>query len=340
WSSLWDYAGINIFTDADEGTFASGGYFLSNRMTDEELGAIGGNNLFQSWQNVYDWWAPAGPQGQGPDDLENMTAVQVTGGHWQVMVERDTVVLADNIPSLLVIPNGKAGFYATPDFSNFWWQIDGDTAWKQEFIMQRTDTITSVMADFSTGVLRPFAPGNTTTVGLWAYDQNGDPISDISIDAWVQVYGASPYFDVTAGGVTDVTGRTSATIIGLSEDGGGGPLSNLAKQPLYMQAAPDYGWSVFTSVEIFNAPIQLYLSIEATPIIQPEEEAAAESEILITVMDENGDPQEGFDVSFTHEGGSLSAMTGKTDADGKLLVTYTMPEIAEGDDFTFGSVAS
>jgi ABC-type transport system substrate-binding protein/protocatechuate 3,4-dioxygenase beta subunit len=334
WTSLWDYAGINIFNDADKSTMATSGYFLTNRMTDDDLAAIP-NNLYTTWDFAYNDW-----YGGVVDELENMTAVQVTGGMWEVSVERDTVVLSDNVPSLLVVPNGKAGFYCTPDYANFWWQMEGETAWKQEFVMQRTNTITSVMAEFDTGVLRPYAPDNEAMVDMWAYDQDGNPVADIDIDAWVQVYGGSPFFDFTAGPVTDAMGMTTATIMGEFEDGGGNPLSNPVKQPMYIQAAPDYGWSVFTSVEIFNVPIQLYLSIEATPIIQAEGETAAEAEILITVVDEGGAPQEGFDVSFTHEGGSLSAMSGTTDAEGKVLVTYTMPEIAEGDDFTFGAVAS
>ncbi|GAH70839.1 unnamed protein product, partial [marine sediment metagenome] len=235
---------------------------------------------------------------------------------------------------------GKAGFFSTPDYANFWWQINGETAWKTEFVMLKTDTIASVAADFSTGVVRSFAPGDVTSVGLWAYDQNGDPISDIDIDAWVQVYGGVPFFDIESGSVTDVTGRTSATITGLSEDSSGSPLSNPVKQPLYMEAAPDYGWSVFTSVEIFNVPIQLYISVDASPIIQEEGETGAESEITITVIDEFGNPQEEFTVEFTLQGGSLSAMSIVTDENGEGVVTYTLPEILEGEEFAVGAVAS
>jgi len=293
------------------------------------------NNLYDTWEFFYNDWL-GGPV----QELEDMTAVQIEGGHWQVQVERDTVVLSDNVPQLIIIPNGKAGFYCTPDYANYWWQIEGDTAWKTEFVMLNTDTIASVAADYSTGVVRDFAPGNTTTVGLWAYDQNGDPIPDIDIDAWVQVYGGVPFFDIATGAVTDVTGRTSALITGLSEDASGNPLSNPVKQPMYMQAMSDYGYSVFTSVEIFNVPVQLYLSVEASPIIQEEGETGAESEITITVIDEYGVPQEDFMVEFTIQGGSLSAMSVVTDENGEGVVTYTLPEIALDEDFAVGAVAS
>ncbi len=332
WTSLWDYAGLNIFTDADMGALAASGYFLSNLMTDEELAALGG--LYTTWQEAYDDW-----YGGTVPELENMTAVQISGGHWEVSVERDTVVLSDNVPSLLVIPQGKAGFYVTPDYSNYWWQVEGQTAWKTEFVMERTNTVYSVANDFATGVVRPFAPGDTTTVALWAYDQDNNPVEGVDVDAWVQVYGASPFFDVTPGATTDATGRTSAVVAGLDEDGGGNPLSNPSKQPLYMEVSPDYGWSVFTSVEVFNVPVQLYLSVEASPIIQESEETTT-SEILITVIDEYGDPKADYLVEFTYEGGSLSAPNVTTDALGQGTVTYTMPDIAAEEYFAVGVVAS
>jgi hypothetical protein len=334
WTSLWDYAGINIFTDADDGVMAAAGYFLSDKMTDEEMAAIP-NNLYDTWEFFFDDWL-GGPV----QELEDMSAVMIEGGHWQVQIERDSVALSDNVPQLIIIPNGKAGFYCTPDYANYWWQINGDTAWKTEFVMQKTNTITSVAAEFSTGVLRDFAPGNVATVDLWAYDQNGDPIPDIDIDAWVQVYGGVPFFDIEAGAVTDVTGMTSATMTGLSEDASSNPLSNPSKQPMYLQAVPDYGWNVFTSVEIFNVPVQLYITVEASPIIQAEGETGAESEITITVIDEYGDPQVGFMVEFTHQGGSLSAMSVVTDALGEGVVTYTLPEILQDEEFSVGVVAS
>jgi ABC-type transport system substrate-binding protein len=333
WSSLWDYAGINIFTGADGGVLAAGGYFVSTLMTDQELEDLDG--LYTTWQEAYDDW-----YGGTVDELENMMPMTITGGHAQVVVEEDSVFLADNIPQLIVVPMAKSGFYMTPDYANFWWEMQGETAWKTEFTMQRTNTISSVKYDYGTGIVRPFEPGNTSAVDLWAVDQDGNPIEGVDIDGWVQVYGGSPYFDVTAGAVTDASGMTSATLMGLDEDGGGNPLSNPVKQPMYMQAAADYGWNVFTSVEIFNMPVQLYLSIDSTPIIQEEGDPATTAEIVISVVDETGAAKEGFTVSFGTEGGSVSEESVTTDANGEALVTYTLPDIVEGDPFIFGSVSS
>ncbi|MCK5253962.1 MAG: Ig-like domain-containing protein, partial [Thermoplasmata archaeon] len=347
-----DYAGINIFTGADGGVMASSGYFLSELMTDEELADLGGNNVLDTWMesgttNYYeDWWeADLDDPDTFPPFHDSMVAYTVTGGHAQVSVMEDTVVLADNIPSLIMVPMGKAGFYGQPPgFDNFWWEVRGETAWKMEYLMQRTDTVTSVKYDYGTGIVRDFAPGDTSTVGLWAYDQDDNPIAGYEIDGWVQVYGANAMFKITSGGVTDASGRTSATVLGYTHDQSvypekgplgnphqkageftyENPLSNPAKQPMYMQVSAanaaeeaQYGWHVFTSVEIFNVPVQLYLSVEATPIIQEEGETATESEILITVVDEFGDAMEEFFVEFSNEGGSLSAINGTTDSEGK-----------------------
>jgi ABC-type transport system substrate-binding protein len=332
WTSLWDYTGINVFTDSDNGALASGGWFLSNKMSDAQIEAMDG--LYTSEEDFFNDWF-GGPV----DELVNMTAMVVTDGHAQVTIEQDVAVLSDNIPNLIVVPGGVAGFYVTgPSYSNYWWEIQGTTAWKTEFLMQRTDTIYSVMYDMPSGILRDFAPGNTSDVVVTVYDQDNMPVEGMATEGFVQVYGGSSFFDIADPEVTDENGMTTITVTGMTASGGG-PLSNPAKQPLYLQALPDYGWSVFTSIEIYDVPVQLYLDLDVTPILSP---SGAITDAIVTahVIDETGEDVQDLTVEFTVEDGSLSDASATTDASGMGSVTYTLPDVPAGDDFIIAAVKS
>ena len=323
WSSLWDYSSINVFTDSDGGAMATGGQFLSDLMSDAELAAIP-DNYFQSWQDVYDSW-----YGGEVDELEAMRAVSVSNGLWEVSIVQDQVVLGDNVPSLVVIPEGRAGFYATPDYVNFWWQVEGETAWRTGFVMGRTNSIQSPKYEFPVGILRDLPPGNTTDVDIWVYDHDEDPVANVDVDAFVQVYGGSSFFAIKVAGETSPLGQTSATVTGLTMDGRGNPLVNPVKQPMYIEPDASYGWNVMTSVEIFNYPVQLYVDLSLTPITS---QAVKVTEVTATarVFDEFGTNVSDFTVDFWMDGHSI---TDDTDANGEASVTLPIPDIPLGSSF-------
>lgn len=333
WNSLWDYAGINIFTDADGGTLSSGGYFVSGKMDDTELASMEG--LYTTWDEFFADWL-GGPV----DELVNMTGFAVTGGHAMVTIEEDSVFLADNIPHLAFIPMARTGFYCTPDYGNYWWEVHGDTAWKMEFIMERTDTVYSVKYDFDTGIVRDYAPGNEANLDIWVYDQDNNPVEGASAEAFVSVYRASPYFEFTDAADTGADGKTSVTMTGLDSDGTNA-LTNPARQSGYIYPVVDYGWTTFLGTDVFVMPVQLYVTMVVSPIIQEEQDPSTTTVVSITVVDETGTAMPSLDVSFdAPEGGSLDTTTVTTDTEGKGSVTYTLPDILAGEDFAFGKVST
>ena len=292
-------------------------------MSDAELAAIP-DNYFQSWQDVYDSW-----YGMEVDELEAMRAVSVSNGLWEVSIVQDQMVLGDNVPSLVVIPEGRAGFYATPDYANFWWQVEGETAWRTEFVMGRTNTIHSPKYEFETGILRDLLPGNTTDVDIWVYDHDEDTVANVDVDAFVQVYGGSSFFAIKVAGETSPLGQTSATVTGLTMDGMGNPLVNPVKQPMYIEPDVSYGWNVLTSVEIFNYPVQLYVDLSLSPITS---QAVKVTEVTATarVFDEFGANVSDSTVDFWMDGHSI---TDDTDANGEASVTLPIPDIPLGSSF-------
>ncbi len=333
WSSLWDYSSINIFTDADDGSIAAGGYFLSDKMTDQEIASIP-NNLYDSWEFIYDDW-----YGGVVDELEDMTAVQIEDGHWQVQVERDSVVLSDNVPQLIIVPNGVAGFFATPDYANFWWQIDGETAWRTEFVMGRTDTIYSPKYEFDRGILRDYAPGNTTNVDIWVFDVDEKPVVGMGVRAFVKVYGSSPFFRVDASGPTNALGRTSATVTGLTADSGSNPLVYPVRQPMYIQADAAYGWCVLAGVEIFDLPVQLFVDLQVTPITS-QATRVTKVQAKATVLDESGSKVFNVPVEFWMDGGANGTSSDNTDANGVASVIFDIPAIPVNGSFNIAGVTA
>ncbi len=311
YTSIWDYAGIQVFTSYDSGAISTGGYFLSDLYNDTEINELN-DGLYDSWASLQaDWWTFV--------DYNNMSGFEVVNGEATFNITVDNLVLSDNIPSIVVVPLSKAGFYVAPDYSNFYWQIDGGTAFKTDFVITRTQKILSVEYEIETGLLRDMAPGNTTNVTVTVIDQDNQPVAGVTVDMFVKVYGASPAFDVTVAGKTDANGTTSGTIMALAG------ISNTVKQPFYMTPDLEGYASVFASTEIFNTPVQLYLTVDGPMYINYDETHTAD--FTITVSDDMGNMLSDVGLDLSVDTGTLSASNGTTDANGEFTFTYDVGEM-------------
>lgn len=72
-----------------------------------------------------------------------MRGMNVVNGEANVMITPDTLVVSDSVPSIIIVPMAKAGFYVTPDQNNFYWVMNGKTAFITEFVVQRTQMMLS-----------------------------------------------------------------------------------------------------------------------------------------------------------------------------------------------------
>jgi hypothetical protein len=321
YTSLTDYAAIQVGTTKDNAVMTSGGYFLSTLMTDAEIDTLNGDGSYTSWDGLIgDAWTGV--------DVPAMKPYMVTNGTAHINITVDSLVLADNVPHLLVAPMAKMGFYVTPDGNNYWWQLQGTTSFKTELIMKRSMKVTSPKYDFPNGIMRDKAPNNTTTGEVTLYDQDNNLVIGVGISAKVAVRAPLyPYFKVTvpSGTVTDASGKASFTVVANTKDTKNNWLTNPARQPLYLQGKAGDAVNVFMGTEMFDMPIQLYLALEVTPVISAYTQTATAKAHL---YDETGSPLANTDVGFTVDIGNLSAATSKTDSAGNASVTYT-PALAD-----------
>ncbi|MCK4717451.1 MAG: Ig-like domain-containing protein, partial [Thermoplasmata archaeon] len=330
YSSLWDWTGAQIFTDLDNGSISTGGYFLSDLHNDENISEIN-DGFYDSWQSLEDdYWTFV--------DRDNMKAVNVTGGTASFNITSDSIVLSDSIPSIIVAPMAKAGFYVMPDYGNFYWTLEGATAFKTDFVMERTDKMASVKCELDDGILRDFAPGNTSTGTVTVYDQDNNPITGIDVSGSVYAYGAGPFFSVDVAGATDVSGTTTFTVTGNTENTWGNSLSNVVRQPLYLEPDATGYANIFAATEIFNMPVQAYVTLEATPWVQ-EQTGASTVSLTAKVVDETGAAMSGVEVLFTADHGSLAAEKATSDVTGEATMTFT-PSLAEGEAFAIFNISS
>jgi ABC-type transport system substrate-binding protein len=319
WSSLWDYAGIQLSTGWDGSTITSGGYFLSNLMSDAEIDALNGG-LYTTWDELEaDWWTFVD---------RTMIAPTFTDGIGYFSLTYDGLVLGDSVPHLMVIPNGLMGFYVTSDYSNFWWTLDGNTTIHSEFATERARSIISATMSVDNPTMRTMGTGSDSAVDAMVYDQDNNPVAGASVGVYVQAYGASPFFTYDTAPDTDATGATTTTVYAESQDTSGNPLFNPVRQPLYANPSLADHATIFTSTEIFNIPIHLFLDLDVETRLEYSDPSTS---ITATVTDETGAVMAGMNVLFSSDQGTLSAKNGTTDASGMVTVPFEY-EVSLGFD--------
>jgi hypothetical protein len=302
--------GIQSSTGWDDSNIISGGYFLSNLLSDPEIDTLNGG-LYDSWQALIDdYWTFV--------DL-SMAAVQVVDGVGYFTLTYDGLVLGDSVPHILVVPNGMMGIYISPDFSNFYWVLNGNTTISSEFATKRAMSIISATMSVDTPVMRSLGPDNTSAMSATVYDQDNNPVVGADVAVYVQAYGARPFFTADAAPATDATGSTTTTVTAQHEDTSKVPLFNPVRQPLYANPSlTDYA-TIFASTEIFNIPIQLFLDIDVEKRLEFSDPSTT---ITATVTDESGNPMEGLSVMFSSDKGTLGAESGTTDSSGEASVSF------------------
>ncbi len=303
YNALWDYSGLQLGTMYDDSAIISGGFFRADLVSDAEIDTM--NADYGSWQDLYDDdWIFLGEKYFGLSTVNHTTMIgaDITNGVGTFTISAADLVLGDSVPHILVVPNGKMGYLVTPDYSNFYYWLEGPATLSTEFAAARAMSIISTTMTLDTPVMRSLGTGNTSNIDVGVYDQDNAPVMGAEVAVYVQVYGGSPFFSIV-GTVpdTDVTGATTATIEALTEDGGGNPLSNPVKQPLYANPTyPDHA-TIFASSEIFAVPIQLFV------LLDPSDSSFEAGVVTLeaTVTDEFGNPVEGFDVEFKADNGTL-----------------------------------
>ncbi len=311
YNNLWDYAGIQSFTSWDASNIISGGYFLSDLMTDAEIDVLNGG-LYSTWSELQnDWWTFV--------DYTNMKGVTISNGVGYFTVAAADLLLQDSVPHVLVVPNGKMGFYVAPDFTNYYWVLQGQTTVSTEFATMRGMSIISPLMSVDRPVMKSSGTNSTSNVDVALYDQDNSPVVSAGVNVYVQQYGERPFFNVDLTPDTDATGSTSTTVRARTQDTTGNPLHNPKKQLLYASPnEPGYA-SVLASTEIFDIPLQLFMELDHQKRLETNSPSTI---VTVTVTDEYGTQMQGLDVVFTSNNGTLTPELATTDVLGEASVQF------------------
>jgi hypothetical protein len=311
YNSLWDYAGIQSSTSWDATDIISGGYFLSDLMTDAEIDVLNGG-LYSTWSELQnDWWTFV--------DYTNMKGVTVSNGVGFFTVAAADLLLQDSVPHVLVVPNGKMGFYVAPDFTNYYWVLQGQTAVRTEFATMRGMSIISTIMSVDRPVMKSSGTDSTSNVNVTLCDQDNNPVASAGVNVYVQQYGERPVFDVDLTPDTNATGSTSTTVRARTQDTFGNPLHNPKKQLLYANPnEPGYA-NVLASTEIFNIPLNLFMELDHQKRLETNSPSTT---VTVTVTDEYGSQMQGVDVTFTSNNGTLTPELATTDILGEASVQF------------------
>lgn len=305
----WDWTGCNIYTSMDGGALVGSGYIVSSMFNDTEINELN-DGFYTCWSDVIgDAWAFYLDEGSIP----NYTGVVVQGGEATVSFRSDSLSLADSVPQIIAVPNGKSGFYCAPDYSMYNWQIKGPTTIYSGFAVERTYSIVSAKYDVETPIMRNAGPSSESNVSMIVWDQSNQPVSGADVELY---YGSDAGGALDAGtpGATDANGETDSTLTADPD------VTNLARGTLYVKASVAGSYPIFGSTQVYNAPMQLYLDISSVSRI--ETEGGADIQVNATLKDETGTPVQGVLISYATTNGLLNAINGTTDSNGRCSASF------------------
>ena len=169
----------------------------------------------------------------------------------------------------------------------------------------------NISGDNQTGVTGETLPNPFVVEVL---DQRGDPMEDVTVTFTVTAGGGSLSTTTT---ITDISGRAKSTLTLGSEPG---------TNTVEVRAEDVSQTRLFSAEATLPPPVPTRLSI-----VSGDNQTGVTGETLpnpfvVEVLDQRGDPMEGATVTFTVSagGGSLSATTGTTDANGRAESTLTL----------------
>ena len=201
WDTTWDYLGIAVSTNADDGDYVTSGPM--NTPFDED------NYLIWSWETggwlYWDWGM--------------MTGVDIVSGSYTFYIYGLDVKHLDLVGDIFIVPDGM-GFFNDTTYA---YQVDGPTSIISEYVIGRSYQAVSVNYDVAKPVLTAYASVfDTTSVTGVVTDENGDPVEGADMLVYQNSlsgnsqYGVSPNSGSprwSAPVVTDAAGEAVATII-------------------------------------------------------------------------------------------------------------------------------
>ncbi|UCE90909.1 MAG: Ig-like domain-containing protein [Methanobacteriota archaeon] len=284
WNSLWDYAGINILTDADGQNIVTAGAYAAPQFSD-----------------VPSWWIYVDTPG-----------IEVENGTYSLTVEGVSMAHLDLAMDMFLMPNSTADFNTNTGNHD----ITGLTTISSHYGYGRATALTTVTYSIDKPVLEAKAAEfDTTDVAVTAYDETNAVVEDAAVSLYPTVgYGLN-----TSSDMTNSAGMAYFEVIAAAENPYTGEFEDVtyATNPdMYVLAEVTGTMSVFSQTQLVIESIRESVFFELEPMLDVYRIGDL-LHVTATVVDETGDPYPELPVSIgTGEVGTVVTPTVLTDAEG------------------------
>jgi hypothetical protein len=331
-NSLWEYAGILIYTNADEQNIATSGAFASP--------------LIDRAAEYMDFWWGFIPVG-----------VNITGGVYTTDLYGVDITSLDTLNDIYILPGswGTGIFDGEEDFGT----RDDEGPWILNFVFHGETMISSSIAygrasgftgaryTIADPVLQASATDfDTTTLEVWIYDENNDVVEgamaaayegsntpDYVLDPYTVAWSA--YYEIYRGFPdqieTDADGYATWGIECAAIDPATGEYNMVPKVTvpnLYVRGYVDGTFSLLSQTQLVIEPVVrvAFAAFEAEVTPQPMGFATT---VSATVVDLNGDPIPDLPVTISVSGGAAFDPEAMTNADGKVTFAIDSSEVSD-----------
>jgi peptide/nickel transport system substrate-binding protein len=303
YNSLFDFAGINILTEADGQNLVTAGSYAAPEYIDEWV-----------WDDVAEAWVAL-----------DIVGVEVVGGEYAMTIEGVDMAHIDLIMDLFMCPNSTADF--NWDTANH--DIMGQTTISSHYGQARAMELTTVVYEIEKPVLEAKSSEfDETTATVTAYDENNDPIDG----AEIAIYGSSAYGVDPESEVVGADGTAEFSILGAAYNPVSEEFDDIVRDvnpTVYIRADLPGKMTLFSQTQLVVEPLRESVYMEAEPLLDVYM-IGEMLHISATVVDKLGDPYPDLPVTVgVGEVGAVVTPTVLTDNDGVATLVVDTSEISD-----------
>ncbi|MEW5748495.1 MAG: ABC transporter substrate-binding protein [Candidatus Thermoplasmatota archaeon] len=305
YNTLWDYAGMNILTDADGVNIVSAGSYSAPEYLDGWV-----------WDDDVGDYVALDAQG-----------VDIVAGVYDMTIEGVDLAHLDQALMVYLCPDSTADF----DWNTYNHVIMGQTTISSSYGYGRSMAFTAVRWEIADPVLQAKTSDfDTTTLDMWVYDENNDLVEGAEAAAYQanwRYFGLSPDSTIATG--ADGAAEWEIICAAYNTTSGEYDIPVYETVPiLYMRAYVDGTISLLSQTKLVFEPIVrvAFGSFEAVVTPQP---LGFVSTVTATVVDLNGDPVAGLPVTIATSGGMAFNAEAVTADDGTVTFALDTSEVSD-----------
>jgi ABC-type transport system substrate-binding protein len=294
YNSLWDYAGINIITEADEQSIATSGAFTM---------------VWEDWE---------------------FYGTLIESGMYEMTMEGVSLAYLDTAMNVYLCPDSWGWNTYMDDPNLYTYEIHGQTTISSSYGYSRATGLSTVIYDIERPVLAAKdAEFDTTEVTVTAYDESNEPIEGADAELYpTGDYGVDPPVNTT-----DEDGVATFEVIAAAENeytGDFDVVTRVTSPDMYVVADPDDGSLVlFSQTQLVIEPFRESVYMVLDPMLDVYM-VGDDLYVSVFVVDGNGDPYPDLPVSAgVGAVGAVVTPTVMTDRDGMATVVIDTSTIED-----------